>query len=227
MDYVLLHGTAQSAAGWDRLVAALEDRGHRAFVIDFPVDQPDLLAADYARIAVSQVPAAVREPVVLAHSGAGLLLPAVANSIGAGRLGWIAAVVPDFDGGTSFTDQITAASAEIAHDEWREFGRLSTDDPVFAAYFAFHDCDLQTLRWGLSTMRLFFPEAVYAESPPARPPMPSMFVLPQQDRTLRPSWLRRIARERLGVEPIEIPGGHFPHVSRPHALADILTRPAP
>lgn len=227
MDFVLLHGTGQSPAGWDRLTAALEDRGHRAAVIDLPVDQPELLAADYARITAGQLPSAFREPFVLAHSGAGLLLPAVADALGAGRLGWLAAVVPDFDGGTSFTDQIATAGAEIAHDEWREFGRLSTEDPVIAAYFAFHDCDLATLRWGLSTMRLFFPEAVYAEAPSARPTLPSMFVLPREDRTLRPSWLRSIARERLGIEPIEIPGGHFPHVSRPGELADILTRPAP
>jgi hypothetical protein len=49
-------------------------------------------------------------------------------------------------------------------------------------------------------------------------------VLPQEDRTLKPNWLRRIARERLSVEPIEVTGGHFPNVSRPHELADILMR---
>jgi hypothetical protein len=32
----------------------------------------------------------------------------------------------------------------------------------------------------------------------------------------------KVARERLGIEPIEIDGGHFPHVSRPVLLADIL-----
>jgi hypothetical protein len=160
----LLHGTIQSSAGWARLAGALEDGGHRAFVVDFPVDQPGLLADDYARIAAAQVHSVVGDPVVVAHSGAGLLLPAVTDVLDASRLVWLAAVVPDFDAGTSFADQTSASGAEITHEEWREFGRLCTQDPVIAAYFAFHDCDLATVRWGLSTMRLFYPEAVYAES---------------------------------------------------------------
>jgi hypothetical protein len=31
-----------------------------------------------------------------------------------------------------------------------------------------------------------------------------------------------MARERLGVEPIELPSGHCPNVSRPDQLAEIL-----
>jgi hypothetical protein len=41
-------------------------------------------------------------------------------------------------------------------------------------------------------------------------------------RALRPDWLRRTTRERLGVAAIELDGGHAPHVSRPDELAGIL-----
>jgi pimeloyl-ACP methyl ester carboxylesterase len=222
MDYVLLHGTAQSTAGWERLATALAGRGHRVLPVDFVVDRPELLAADYARIAADQVGGAVDRPVVVAHSGAGLLLPAVADRLGAGHLVWLAAAVPDFDGGSSFVDQIERSGPELAHEEWRRYGRQSTEDPVVAAYFGFHDCDLETLQWALTTMRLFYPAAVYAEPSPARPDRPSTYVLPREDRTLRPEWMAEVARKRLGVEPIEIDGGHFPHVSRPDLLADVL-----
>lgn len=226
MDYVLLHGTAQGPAGWQRLASALESRGHRAFAVDFPAGQPGLLAGDYAGIAAAQIataaPDPIRDPVVAAHSGAGMLLPAVADAVRARHLVWLAAAVPDFAGGASFAQQLQSAAPDIAGDEWREFGRDSTEDPVAAAYFGFHDCDLKTMRWALTTMRLFLPEAVYAEPPPARPLAPSTFVLPRHDRTLRPDWMRKVARERLGVEPVEVDGGHFPHVSRPSQLAAIL-----
>jgi hypothetical protein len=33
---------------------------------------------------------------------------------------------------------------------------------------------------------------------------------------------RRVARERLGITPDEIDGGHTPALSRPHELADRL-----
>jgi pimeloyl-ACP methyl ester carboxylesterase len=227
VDCVLLHGTSQSTAGWERLAAVLASRGHRALPVDFPVDRPDLIADDYADIAADQVAAVAERPVVVAHSGAGLLLPAVAARLGAGHLVWLAAAVPDFDGGSSFADQIERSGPELAGGEWRLFGRQSTEDPVVAAYFGFHDCDLETVRWALTTMRLFYPAAVYAESPSARPDVPSTFVLPRQDRTLRPEWMAKIAREGLGVEPIEVDGGHFPHVSRPETITGIIERAYP
>jgi pimeloyl-ACP methyl ester carboxylesterase len=223
MDFVLLHGTGQGPAGWERLISVLEGRGHRAFAVDFPTDRPELRADDYAGIAADQVGAAVHEPAVVAHSGAGLLLPAVADAVGARHLVWLAAAVPDFVGGMSFAAQIQASAPDIASEEWRTAGPESTYDPLVAAYFAFHDCDLETLRWGVTTMRLFYPEAVYAETPPpAKPAAPSTAIVPRHDRTLRPDWMRTIARERLGVDTVEVDGGHFPHVSRPHLVAEIM-----
>jgi pimeloyl-ACP methyl ester carboxylesterase len=41
---------------------------------------------------------------------------------------------------------------------------------------------------------------------------------------VNPSWSRRAARERLGVEPVEIPTGHFPMITHPQLLADALAR---
>jgi hypothetical protein len=35
-------------------------------------------------------------------------------------------------------------------------------------------------------------------------------------------FLRRVARERLGIAPDEIYGGHTPALGRPHELADRL-----
>lgn len=49
-------------------------------------------------------------------------------------------------------------------------------------------------------------------------------MLPAEDRTLTPGWMRRAARERPGTDPVEVPGGHCPHVSRPEQVADILDR---
>lgn len=223
MDWVLLHGTGQGPQGWDRLVGVLEARGHRTFTVDFPPERPNLLAEDYARIAADQVGGAAARPVVVAHSGSGVLLPAVAEALRAGHLVWLAAPVPDFAGGASFARQVRDSAADIAGDEWRDFGPLSTQDPVVAAYFTFHDCDLETLRWAVTTVRQFYPEAAYAQKPPPeKPSAPSTYVLPRHDRTLRPEWMRKVARDRLGVEPIKVDGGHCPHVSRPHELAAIL-----
>ncbi len=46
-EVVLIHSTGQGAAGWDRVVRALGDRGQTAHAVELPSD-PQLLAADYA-----------------------------------------------------------------------------------------------------------------------------------------------------------------------------------
>jgi pimeloyl-ACP methyl ester carboxylesterase len=68
-EFVLIHSTGQGAAGWDRVVRALADRGHTAHAVELP-DDPDLAAADYAELMSQQV-GDVPAPVVLAHSGSG------------------------------------------------------------------------------------------------------------------------------------------------------------
>jgi pimeloyl-ACP methyl ester carboxylesterase len=42
------------------------------------------------------------------------------------------------------------------------------------------------------------------------------------DEVVSPDWSRRIARDVLGVEPVEIPGGHSPMLSHTTELVDAL-----
>ena len=42
------------------------------------------------------------------------------------------------------------------------------------------------------------------------------------DRLFPTGFLRRVARERLGITPDEIDGGHTPELSRPHELVEPL-----
>ena len=46
----------------------------------------------------------------------------------------------------------------------------------------------------------------------------------REDVGVNPAWSRRVARERLGVEPVELDGGHSPFLARPAELADVLAR---
>ena len=42
------------------------------------------------------------------------------------------------------------------------------------------------------------------------------------DRVVNPSWGRKVSRERLGVEAMELAGGHSPWLSKPAGLARML-----
>jgi pimeloyl-ACP methyl ester carboxylesterase len=56
------------------------------------------------------------------------------------------------------------------------------------------------------------------------PTVPTALIYATHDEFFTPEWERFVAREALGVEPIAIPGGHFPMVEDPDALADLLDR---
>jgi pimeloyl-ACP methyl ester carboxylesterase len=219
-DFVLIHSTGQGAAGWDRLVPALAKRGSTGHAVELP-SAPDLAAADYAGLIRRQV-AAIAAPIVLAHSGAGPLLPAAARTLDARHQVWLAAWVPDPD--ASFAEDFEAHADAAFNPDW--IGKDPIEDDSVAAAFLYHDCDDATLEWALSTRRLFLPRAVHKERVSLAPEIPSTYIVATGDRTIQPDWRRRMARERLRVEPIEIPSGHCPNVSQPDRLAEILVEVA-
>ena len=56
----------------------------------------------------------------------------------------------------------------------------------------------------------------------AWPDVPTRVLLCRDDRLFPPDFVRRVALERLGIEPDEMDGGHTPALSHPEALADRL-----
>ena len=218
-DFVLIHGTTQGPHGWGRLQSALTARGHRSTAGNL-TEGPDHGVEHYVAEVLAQVPSDVEAPIVVAHSGSGTLLPGVAQALGARRQVWLAAYIPD--GRRSMLDEARAAPDELFNFEWP--GSDPTADPVLAAYFLFHDCDLATLRWGLTTLRRFSPPRLSQEVVALAPGIPSTYLLATRDRTLRPDWCRAQARARLGAEVVEFEAGHCPHVSRPDEVAAILDR---
>jgi hypothetical protein len=114
---------------------------------------------------------------------------------------------------------VTADPLAVVNHEW--LGVDPSTDPVLASYFLFHDADLATLREALSTVAMCDLSAIYAETPvedPAR--VRSTYLLPTGDRTLRTDWMARVARERLRVEPTEIPGSHNFYAASADDLAE-------
>src|SRR5437763_5948738 len=93
-DFILIHSTGEAPACWQRLSTALELHGHHTHPVDLPVDRPELLAEDYANIMTDQV-GHITDPIVLAHSGSGTLLPAASKALKARHRVWLAVWVPN------------------------------------------------------------------------------------------------------------------------------------
>src|SRR5699024_6763600 len=170
MDIVMIHGTTQSAAGWELLGAALHERGHRWFAVDLPTDRQAWSAHDYADEVVRAVGGRVTAPVLVGHSGAGLLLPSIARALTATRIVWIAAAVPD-PAGRPFADQASDSGfvddegepIEVMQEGWKSYRGPDAEPSHVSASFLFHDCDLETQSWALGTLQTFAPIPVFSE----------------------------------------------------------------
>ena len=52
--------------------------------------------------------------------------------------------------------------------------------------------------------------------------VPTRFLLCRDDRFFPADFLRRVVRDRLGIEPDEMPGGHLPAPAHPDELVEWL-----
>jgi len=221
--FCLMHSSGQGPEGWKFLVEELESRGHRALTPAFEVDRVDqglLYHTDTIVQALQASGAYAQDVICVAHSAAGMYLPLVAERWPSRRMVFLAALVPR--PGLSVMDQVRD-DPTMFDPAWR--GKDPRDDDV-ALDFVFHDCPPKRLKWALSTRVFFYAKRAMEERCPLTnwPDVQASYIVCADDRTIAAAWQRKIAREFLGVEPLELPGGHSPNVSRPELLADVLDR---
>ncbi len=219
--FCLIHGSGQGPEGWRLLAQALTVRGHRVLTPAFDIQATGEGAAWHAdRLVESLVhfEAKPSETICVAHSASGIYLPLVAESYRPCRMVFLAALIPR--PGRSVLE-LVREDPTIFNPEW--IGRSPTDHGV-AREFVFHDCPPERLEWAMSTRILFYARQALAERCPLKawPAVPGSYIACAEDRTIAPAWQCRAARDWLGVEPVVLPGGHCPHVSRPDVLADAL-----
>jgi hypothetical protein len=215
--FLLVHGTTQSPDGWRLLIDELVAIGHTAVTTDLARFGERMSVTEYGE-AVAEEQSAAKVDVVVAHSGAGLLLPAIASATRARLQVYLAAFVPN--GCQSLMDELNDDPTHIFNAEW--IGVDPTLDHNAARRFLFHDCSPGVTEWALTTLRRFVPVSVYSEQVPLAPAIQAVSIVPDSDRTARTEWMIAASRERLSVEPTIVSGGHCPHVSRPREVATIL-----
>jgi pimeloyl-ACP methyl ester carboxylesterase len=215
----LIHGAWHDGSCWDPVAADLRARGHAVVAPDLPFHDPAAGFEERVRPALEALDRAVDPVVVVGHS----MGSAYAALIASARPGSLVVHLcprlgafteppgaprtfrrgfpfpPDRADGTSAWDPAAATRAM--------YGRL----PASAA--------------GALAERLCPMAPPAGPYPlPGHPEIPAVLVYAADDELFEPAWERFMARELLGVEPIEIPGGHFPMAEDPAALAALLDR---
>jgi pimeloyl-ACP methyl ester carboxylesterase len=222
----LIHGAWHGAWCWEPLVAELVRRGHHAVAIDLPCDEPRATTVDNAEQMVEALGDA-DDVVVVGHSLGGIVAPVVAQLRPVRKVVLLAALVPR--PGRSLRE-VMASEPECTTEEFNKAPRHIGDhgavtwDPEVAAGLFYRACDPDTARWAATRLRPQVWTTSQEISPLERwPDCELASIVCADDEVLTPAWSRRIAREVLGTDPVELSGGHSPMLSTPSGLADALT----
>jgi pimeloyl-ACP methyl ester carboxylesterase len=208
--FVLIHGAGDSGWYWHLVEPELRARGHDVVVPELPSDDDSAGLSEYADAVVDAI-GGRGELVVVAQSAAGFVAPLVCERVPAELLVLLAGLIP--------------APGETAENWWANTGYepvrgdwLGDDAATF-----YHDVPPELTAEALRRGRR-------QSDTPSRQPwpleswpdVPTRFLLCREDRLLPAEFLRRVVRERLGITPDEIDGGHCVALSRPRELAERL-----
>jgi pimeloyl-ACP methyl ester carboxylesterase len=226
------------------LIPYLEAQGHKTISMDLPIEDASASLSQFADVVLQALPKTDDDLVLVGHSMAGTVIPLVAEAHQVRQLVFLTALIPC--PGTSTIDQFhhtldsdsrkvlnyepkEQSQIEQFYDEPNMFNPISvgkdfSDEAVLREIF-YQDCQLDIMNWALSKRRLQRSMAYIFEVNPLKslPNVEYKYILCRDDRIISPAWSRYAARKRLGVDAIELPGGHCPHLSRPAHLASILT----
>ena len=218
--FALVHGSCQDAWVWPKVIPALRAAGHGAVAMDLPIGAPNAGASEYADAVVSALADLGEPPVLVGHSMAGMVIPVVAARRPVQLLVFLAAAIPKL--GSSLFDRFRGEERDMFQPDWP--GKDPSRSRQHALDYLFHDCDAALAEEAIAHLRPQASSRVAIEPPPIQkwPAVPSQSIICTEDRTFNPEWSRKASRALLGVEPIEIPGGHCPFLSRSDLLATEL-----
>lgn len=211
--FVLIHGAADSAWYWHLVEPELRNRGHEVVTMDLPCEDDAAGLPEYADTVMDAI-GDRKDLVLVAQSFGGFTAPLVCERVPVNLMVLVAAMVP--------------SPGEAPNDYWASTGyEGSTSDDTEATDEAtpgddifYHDlppeiaAEAKRRERGQSSARMGEPWPL-----DSWPDVPTRFLLCRNDRLFLAEWLRGVVKERLGITPDEIDGGHCIALSRPGELA--------
>ena len=217
--FCLVHGAWHDGSCWDPLVACLEALGHDAVAPDLPLHDPKAGFDERIRPAREALDGVGGQVVIVGHSQGTAYSSLVAAARRDSLLVHLCPRLGGFEPPPGAPDMFREG---VPFPGNRPDGTSVWDaDTAIAALY--RRLPPETARALAQRLR---PMAPPPDGYPLseHPDVPTELIYAADDELFEPAWERFMARELLGIEPIEIPGGHFAMVEDPDALADLLDR---
>ena len=219
--FLLLPGAGGDSWYWHRVAPLLRENGHEAIAPEMPTDDDDAGLDAYVATAVAAVDGNA-PVVVVAQSMAGLYAALVAQRVAAERIVLVAPMIPSpGETGGDWWQQSGQVDAQRELDE-RE-GR-NPDLPFDPITTFMHDLPQHVLDEALARGAPDQSMRPFADAWPLEkwPDIPTRVIAGRNDRLFPLEFMRRLARERLGIEPEVIETGHLPALAEPDELVRML-----
>jgi pimeloyl-ACP methyl ester carboxylesterase len=208
--YVLIHGAGDVGWYWHLVEAELRERRHHVVAPDLPCDEDSAGLPEYADAVIAAIGDRT-DLVVVAQSLGAFTAPLVCHRVPVDLLVLVAPMIPMPNEAPADYWTNTRYEQEV-HEHY--------DDDIALFY---HDVPPELAAQALKRGRRQSEAKLFDLSPlESWPDVPTRVLLCRDDRLFPAPFLRRVARERLGITPDEIDGGHTPALSRPKELADRL-----
>jgi pimeloyl-ACP methyl ester carboxylesterase len=207
------------------VIGPLRDRGHEVVVPELPSEDTELGLEDYADT-IERALGDAGDVVLVPHSLGGLVGPVVAARRPLRALVYLCGLVPE--PGLSFQEQISATDDPIltisGGRELDDLGRSHWPDAEATVGIMYPDLSPDDAHWAEQRLRPQAQKSQAERSPSVPVGVRMESIIGADDQLVSPAWSRRVARERLGVAPVEIPTGHFPMISHPQLVAEELAK---
>lgn len=216
MDYVLIPGAGGRAWYWHLLASGLAELGHRAIAVELPADDDTQGLADYAQTVLDAVGTAGEVVIVAASLGA-FTAPLVVGPLQTAAMVLVNPMIP-MPGETpgAWWGNTGAVEARCARASRR--GYPVEFDP---GIYMFHDVPPEVLATatpkGEQSQRPFRDPCTFTAWPAA-----TTVISARDDRFFPLEFQQQLAHERLGVEPMVVPGGHLVALGHPEELTTAI-----
>jgi len=218
--YVLVPGAGGAANYWDLVRRELGQRGLPSVAVELPGADPAKGLPDYVDLIVAAAEG-ISDVVVVAQSIGGFSGSWAAQRLPTSRIVLLNAMIP-LPGETAGQWWDATASAAARRDNDIREGRDPDADFDLETYFL-HDVPAEAIA-SLGDEDHGESDAIF-ETPwglDSWPGVPTTVLAGRADRFFPFDFQRRVARERLGLEVTEVPGGHLAALSRPAEVAEAI-----
>jgi len=217
--YVLIHGAGDVGWAWHLVEAELRELGHDVVVPDLPCEDDAAGLTEYADTVIDAIGDRT-DLVVVGHSFGGFTAPIVCDRVPVDLLVLVAAMIP-LPGEAPGDWWSNTGWEETRHEQDERDGKAPDDDIALFLHDVPPDLAAEALKRGRDQ-----------SGTPLREPWPltgwpdvsTNILICRDDRFFPDGFMRRVVRERLGITPDEMDGGHCSSLGRPRELVDHLER---